>query len=100
MKPIILLTVLVFLLSATAATAQPFPLPDSPPGSSTTTYDAQGQFTTFRTPNGWTTYTPQGERYDSFPTHTSGTVTYGPQSSKWETIPGPASAFPVKPTDR
>lgn len=93
----LLLSLAIILLSAAIAGAQPFPLPDGPPGSSITTIDQQGRsYTTFKGQTGWTTYTPNGTRYDSFPTHTGGTVTYGPGNEKWETIPSPASAFPTK----
>jgi hypothetical protein len=95
------LVLIASLLIAATALAQPFPLPNGPPSASSTTYDQQGRkHETVRGQNGWTTYGPDGKRYDSFPTHTGGTVTYGPQGSKWETIPGPASAFPVQRTGR
>jgi len=52
MKPLLILTVI--LLTAGAALAQPFPLPESQLAGSTVTYDSQGRtYETFSTPTGW-----------------------------------------------
>jgi hypothetical protein len=97
MKPMLFLA--VFLLIANVAGAQPVPLPhDAPPGSSVTTYDAQGRgYTTSKTPTGWVTYGLGGERFDTFEKYSGGTVTYGPGGEKWETFPGPATPSRTMP---
>ncbi len=90
MKSILLV---VFLLLTDVVRAQPVPVPQEvPPGSSVTTYDAQGRsYTTLKTQTGWVTYGPGGERFDTFEKYSGGTVTYKPGGERWETVPGPAT---------
>ncbi len=86
----------VFLLAAAVAGAQPFSIPQDGPGSSVTTSDAHGRrYETVQTPSGGVeTIGPQGEIYQTVPTPSGGSVTYGPQGERWETVPGPATPPP------
>jgi hypothetical protein len=76
--------------------AQPLPVPQGPPGSSMTTYDAQGRrFETYSRPDGGSvTYGPGGERFETFATPGGGTVTYGPNGQRFESRPSPAETAP------
>ena len=86
------LTLVICLLTARVALAQPFPVPHDQSQGPAVTYDAQGRrYETFQKPGGGSvTYGPGGERYDTFEQVGGGSVTYGPQGERWETFSDPA----------
>jgi hypothetical protein len=87
------------LLLATTAGAQPFPIPQGPPGGGPTiTHDSQGRwFETFTRPDGSSvTYGPGGTRYETFESPAGVVTTYGPHGQRYESMPGPAEAEPAR----
>jgi hypothetical protein len=77
------------------ATAQPFPVPQGPPGRASTTYDAQGRkYESFTTPTGSVTYAPNGERFESFTSPAGVVTTYGDHDQRYESFPDPSAVVP------
>ena len=93
MKALLFLS--LFLLTADTVLAQPFPVPQDQSAGPAVTYDAQGgKYETYKTPSGWVTYGPGGERFDTLKKPDGGSVMDGPGGKKVETFPGLVTSPP------